>query len=434
MRFKDFFCSASFQFSSSSSLWESAMPGYSPISESSQSRKPPRASIYIKDTTKAEALQARSSIRLRRLVGALDLRVRKLPLPHRATFGSIPPLAWRSPFRRFDKRQCLLNFKEEVRMRRGFSVTVLTALAVLIQTLAAAEGASLVERLGYPPETKLLIVHADDVGMCHSVNTATFEAMTKGWVSSASLMVPCPWFPEAAAFAKSNPHLDFGLHLTLNSEWRYYRWGPVTPAPVVKQLVDGEGFLHRNYIETLAYAGADEVEMEIRAQVQRALSFGIKPTHVDSHMGTLFMRPSYFEAYRKVAREFKLPYLLPPPTLNPTKMLDPRRRVSRNGTLKEAEASGDVMIDQLVMGIDVAPDKRTQTYLETIQKMRPGVTEILIHCGKDTEELRAVTSNWANRVADARAFTDPVVRKALDEAGIQLIGWSAIKKLQYGEK
>jgi hypothetical protein len=299
---------------------------------------------------------------------------------------------------------------------------------------AHAGGPSLVERLGYSPETKLLIVHADDVGMCHSVNMATFEAMTKGWVSSASIMVPCPWFPEAAAFAKSNPHLDFGLHLTLNSEWRHYRWGPIAPAPAVRELVDGEGYFHRNYVETLAYAGADKVEMEIRAQIQRALTFGIRPTHVDSHMGTLFMRPSYFEAYRKVAREFRLPYLLPPPTSNPVKMFDPRRRVSRNGTLKEVEASGDIMVDQLVMGIEVSPEKRTATYVDIIKKMRPGVTEILIHCGKDTEELRAITSGWAHRVADARAFTDPVVQRALDEAGVTLIGWSAIRKLQYGEK
>jgi len=315
-------------------------------------------------------------------------------------------------------------------IRRQAALIVFLAIAPL---RPQAAGKPLVERLGYPADAKLLIVHADDAGLAHNVNMATFEAMTKGWASSAGIMVPCPGFSEAVALAKSNPHLDFGIHLTLNCEWRTYRWGPVSPLSRVKGLVDRSGFLLRSYIETLGYGGAEEVETEIRAQIQRALDFGIRPTHVDSHMGTLFMRPSYFDAYRKVAREFKLPYLLPRPTYELLKMLDPRRRVSTPALFKEIEASGDIAIDHLILGIDAASERRTQAYVDVIRKLQPGVTQLIIHCGEDGEELRAIMGSWAYRVADKRTFTDPIVKQALDEAGVTLIGWGPIRKLQYGD-
>jgi hypothetical protein len=310
---------------------------------------------------------------------------------------------------------------------------LLVAGAVLLPLFAQAQGKSLVERLGYPPEAKLLIVHADDVGMAHSINTATIEAMTRGWVSSAGLMAPCPAFAEAAALARANPSLDFGIHLTLNSEWRSWSWGPVSPLSRVRSLVDRDGFFLRSYIETLGYASAEEVETEIRAQIQRALDAGVRPTHIDSHMGILFMRPSYFDAYRKVAHEFRLPYLLPQPTYDLLRMFDPRRRVSTYGLFREIEASGDVMIDHLIMGIDAAVERRTDAYLEVIEKLKPGVTELIIHCGEDSDELRGIMGSWPYRVADKRAFLNPAVKKALDDAGVRLIGWGAIKALQYGE-
>jgi len=319
-------------------------------------------------------------------------------------------------------------------MKNSGAQGLFIGLFVILTSLAHAEGKSLVERLGFPPDAKLLIVHADDVGLAHNVNTATLEAMTKGWVSSASIMAPCPWFPEAVALAEANPRLDFGVHLTLNAEWRYYRWGPVAPLAQVRGLADRHGFLWHSYLEGLGRGTAQEVETEIRAQIRRAVDFGIRPTHIDSHMGTLFMESGYFAAYRKVAHEFQLPYLLPRPTANLLEKLDPRQRVVSNGLFKEIEASDDIVIDHLITGIDASPEKRLQAYVDLMKQVKPGVTELIIHCGEDCDELRAITNSWAQRVADKRAFTDPFVKKAIDEAGVKLIGWDAIRKLQYGHK
>lgn len=291
---------------------------------------------------------------------------------------------------------------------------------------------SLVERLGHPPSAKLLIVHADDMGMSHNVNVATLEAMHTGWVSSASIMVPCPWLAEAAAMAKANPDLDLGVHLTLNAEWRRYRWGPVAPRAAVPGLIDKEGYLWRDVLGVLGHSNPREVETEIRAQVQRAVDLGIRPTHVDSHMGTLFANPGFFEAYRKVAHEFKVPYMMPRPTEKLLAAYDPGKQLFTEERVAAIRASGDIMIDHLVTDIDASAENRTQGYVDFIKGLPPGVSQLIIHCGGDTDELRAITNSWAKRVADARAFRDPAVKKALEETGVKLLGWAAIKKLQYG--
>ncbi|MCX8037135.1 MAG: polysaccharide deacetylase family protein [Candidatus Sumerlaeia bacterium] len=318
-------------------------------------------------------------------------------------------------------------------MSTGSFFALVGALLGFFQPAKPPSG-SIVERLGYPPDAKLLIVHADDFGMCHSVNVATVEAMSRGSVTSASVMAPCAWFPEAAALARENPSLDIGIHITLNSEWRRYRWGPVAPLSEVRSLVDGDGFLFNTFVKTWAHGNPAEVEREIRAQVERVLAFGIRPTHLDSHMGTVFMRQEFFDAYRKIAHEYQLPYLLPRPTGNLLKALDPRLKVSTNGTFKAIEESGDVVIDHLIMGIDAPPDKRKEAYLRLIADLKPGLTQLIIHCGTDSEELRAITNSWAQRNADRQAFTDPDIKRALDAAGVHLIGWAELKKMQYGSR
>src|SRR4249920_293645 len=146
---------------------------------------------------------------------------------------------------------------------------------------------TLVERLGYPPGTKLIIVHADDLGETHSVNAAAIKALQGGTINSASLMVPCPWFPEIADYAKSHPDADFGLHLTLTSERVYYRWGPVAPADKVPTLIDENGYFHHDWKPTTGI-NPKEVDLELRAQIDRAYAMGLRPTHLDSHQYRLF--------------------------------------------------------------------------------------------------------------------------------------------------
>ena len=185
--------------------------------------------------------------------------------------------------------------------------TCLCALLFALVPSASAQNRSLAERLGYAADAKLLIVHADDLGMSHSVNLATIKGFESGLVNSGSIMVPCPWFSEIAAYARANPQADLGLHLTLTSEWTSFRWGPVTSKDRVSSLLDKNGYFHLTEVDAATKADVKEVEAEIRAQVERARAFGIQPTHLDSHMGTLYQSKELFEVFLKVAREYKLP-------------------------------------------------------------------------------------------------------------------------------
>ncbi|MGH9456535.1 MAG: polysaccharide deacetylase family protein, partial [Thermoanaerobaculia bacterium] len=189
------------------------------------------------------------------------------------------------------------------------------ALAAVLSIAAACTFAqqqrpaapALVERLGYPPDAKLLIIHADDLGMTHSVNAASIAALESGTITSASIMVPCPWFPEIAAWAREHPEADLGLHLTLTSEWEDYRWGPVLSKDRVPSLLDEDGYFYTRENQAAASARPEEAEAEIRAQIARAREFGIEPTHLDAHMRTLHQNAALFAALLRVAREKGIP-------------------------------------------------------------------------------------------------------------------------------
>lgn len=181
---------------------------------------------------------------------------------------------------------------------------------MLFSALDGAQDPNLAGRLGYPADAKLLIIHADDLGVAHSENLATFEALNRGAVSSASIMVPCPWLTEAADYARAHPDADLGVHLTLTSEWKTYRWGPVSPRDQVPSLLDPDGYFYRTAADVARHARVADVERELRAQVETALKMGIHPTHLDSHMGALFTTPALIAALVKVARAYHLPFLV----------------------------------------------------------------------------------------------------------------------------
>ncbi len=304
---------------------------------------------------------------------------------------------------------------------------LLTLLAA--PTFAAAQESSLVERLGHPKEAKLLILHADDVGMCHSVNVATTRAMEQGVVSSASIMVPCPWMPEIARYCREHPTADFGLHLTLTSEWQHYRWRPVTPIGEVPGLLDAEGFIHRSVEGTLLKASAEEVEKEIRNQILRARQFGIEPTHVDSHMGTLFTG-KFFNTYLKVAKEQKVMPMLPAAVspdrtaVNRLTGLDPTRAMA------DARKQGFIVLDLLNTGEPGNTlEERRDNYYKLLRGLKPGVTEIIVHLSMDDEEIRNITGNWRARWNEFQIFTDPKTRELIDSLGIKLVGYRELAKL-----
>ena len=190
-------------------------------------------------------------------------------------------------------------------------IIALTAVLFLsfVQVRSQEPAKTIAERLGYPRDAKLLIVHADDLGVAHSVNTATMKALETGLVNSGSIMVPCPWLPEIAAYARANPQADLGLHLTLTSEWTSFRWGPVSPKDRVASLLDKDGYFYLTESEAAANADPKQVELEITAQIERARALGIQPTHLDSHMGTLYQNKALFEVFLRVARKEKLPVM-----------------------------------------------------------------------------------------------------------------------------
>ncbi len=273
--------------------------------------------------------------------------------------------------------------------------------------------ASLAERLGHPPDARLLIVNCDDLGMCHSANEGVYEALRDGLATSASLMVPCPWAREAAARYRGE---DVGVHLTLNAEWELYRWGPVTQAP---SLLGGDGGFPRTVEDVWDHADLDEVRRELRAQVERAILWGFDVTHLDSHMGTLQLRPEFFDVYLDLAVEFALPLRLS--GRSSEELIGfPFRDL--------ADEEGVVSPDHLVLTPAVGARR---TFEKLVGDLRPGVTEIFFHPATDHSELRSLAPDWAARVDDHHLLTrDSELRAMVQRSGVHLIGWRELRDLQ----
>ena len=297
------------------------------------------------------------------------------------------------------------------------------ALAILLITSPlVAQTKSIAERLGYPANSKLLIIHADDLAVAHSQDAASFDALDKGAATSASIMVPCPWLTEVADYAKAHPDADLGLHLTLSAEWKSYRWGPVESKDKVPSLLDPAGYLWPEVEPAVRSIKPDEAEREIRAQIEHAVSAGIRPTHLDSHMGVLFAKPELFAVYVKVAHDYKLPFLaLRGPQFPPA--------------LLSMLTEKDVILDSLIMADpSVNPANWKAFYTDAIKNMKPGLTEIIVHLAHDDAEFQAVAvdhpdygSAWRQR--DYDVVTSPEFKKALEENHIILIHWKDLKKL-----
>ena len=284
-----------------------------------------------------------------------------------------------------------------------------------------AQTRTIAERLGYPAGSKLLILHADDLGVAHSVDAASFEALDRGVISSASVMVPTPWIAEVAAYAKAHPNADLGLHLTLTSEWETYRWGSVAPTDKVASLLDSSGTFPRDAGTVEANAKALEVERELRAQIERAMAIGIRPTHLDSHMGSLFSSSDLIATYVKVAREYRLPFL--------ALRGDPRARP------RPPLSAQDVLLDTLITASpEVPPDQWKVWYRKQISNLKPGLTEIIVHLGRDDSELQAVMVNhepWGSawRQRDTDVLNSAEFKKALKDNNIVLVTWRQLQKL-----
>jgi len=297
------------------------------------------------------------------------------------------------------------------------------ALAILLITSPlVAQTKTIAERLGYPANSKLLIIHADDLAVAHSEDAASFDALDKGPATSASIMVTCPWLTEVADYAKAHPNADLGLHLTLSAEWKSYRWGPVESKDKVPSLLDPAGYLWPEVEPAVRSIKPGEAEREIRAQIEHAVSAGIRPTHLDSHMGVLFAKPELFAVYVKVAHEYKLPFLaLRGPQFPPA--------------LLSMLTEKDVILDSLIMADpSVNPANWKAFYTNAIKNLKPGLTEIIVHLAHDDAEFQAVAvdhpdygSAWRRR--DYDAVTSPEFKQLLEDNHVILIHWKDLKQL-----
>lgn len=295
---------------------------------------------------------------------------------------------------------------------------------------------TLAEQLGYSADAKLLIIHADDLGVGHSKNAASISAWEQSGINSASIMVPTPWFPEIAHYATKNPEFYLGLHLTLTSEWMYYKWDGVLPSNEISTLLTEKNYFYPTVDEVVANADPAELENEIRAQVERAYRFGLNPTHLDSHMGTLFAHPDFFEAYLRVGQEYKLPVLVPDNWIEEAMFSD----IEVRNEIIELAKGYPLHVQEVIM-LDSTTHESDwfEKYDSEIKNLQPGLNEILLHPAYDDAEMNAMTINYHHnfgaewRQRDYNYFTSQRVKDLLEEENIKLVTWREIKDLMYPE-
>lgn len=296
-------------------------------------------------------------------------------------------------------------------------ISVFAAVPCFAQT----QPKTIPEQLGYPASARLLIIHADDLGMNHSVNRATFEALEKGWITSASILVPCPWFPEVARWAKQHPNADLGIHLALTSEWTDFRWGPVSPKDQGPSLLDAQGYLPLDTPEVGLNAKIPEVKAELQAQIERAKHMGIAVTHLDMHMAGMVSTPALFRVYKELRDEYRLPILLEP-----------------HGTHAAPEgvpvSAADVTVQRVITMEPGVPAKDwLDWYEKQLAPMPAGVYQLIVHLAYDDEEMRGATwdhPDWgaAWRHRDLDMVKSAEFQKFLKDQGFVLVGWKEFAK------
>lgn len=277
------------------------------------------------------------------------------------------------------------------------------------------------ERLGYPASARLLVIHADDLGMAHSVNRAIFEAFENHWITSASILAPCPWFPEVASWAKAHPDADLGIHLDLNSEWTPFRWRPLSAADRVPSLLDAGGYFPLDETEVAARAKIPEVELELTAQIQRARAAGIRISHLDSHMSALMGTAALAEEYQRLGREQGLPILWH------------AEAAGKFGTQAQPRPEFVLNDDDLEIQPGVPPKDWLKTYKEMLAPLQPGVHHLVVHLAHDDDEMRGATADHPDWGAAWRQLDFDMVRGAefrefLREQGFVLVSWTDLAR------
>ncbi len=281
------------------------------------------------------------------------------------------------------------------------------------------------EKLGFEKGKKVLILHADDAGMSPEANDAIIEILKNGHIQSASAMAPCPNFEDFINWAKTNPGVDVGMHLTLTSEWKTYRWGSVSDTAKVPGLIDPDGKFWHEVPGVVQHASAAEVETEIRAQIEKAIAMGWQPTHMDTHMGTLFGSPDYMKVYVKVAQEYGIPANII--DLSNKEVLEAFRKTGYPLTDDVVDMVAAYKLPKLDNFTGVPKGKTYEevrgNFFKLVKSLKPGLTEIVFHPSTETENVKTITNSWQQRVWEAQLFTDPVVKQFFKDEGIIFTNW-----------
>jgi predicted glycoside hydrolase/deacetylase ChbG (UPF0249 family) len=291
------------------------------------------------------------------------------------------------------------------------------------------------EKLGFADDDRVVIIHADDIGMCQASLAAFAELAEFGLVSSGAVMVPCPWFLAVAEYCQDHPNIDIGVHLTLTSEWPTYRWGPISTRDPATGLMDEQGYFHRGSQAVVKMAEAEAVQVELAAQLTRALEAGIDVTHIDSHMGSVG-DVKFVSGYIQMAVQSRLPALTFRLDVDGWQELgvDASTAVIAMQLMSQLEEQGFPLLDRAVQELPLdQPQNRIETAKRAFDALPPGLTHFILHPSKDTPELRAITPDWEARVADYVAFLSPELRDHVQDSGIHVIGYRALRNLLRGE-
>jgi predicted glycoside hydrolase/deacetylase ChbG (UPF0249 family) len=277
------------------------------------------------------------------------------------------------------------------------------------------------QQLGFHADDRAVVVHADDIGMCHATLPAIDELMAFGLVTSASAMVPCPWFLEAASWHRRNPQFDLGIHLTLTSEWQHYRWGPLSCRDEGSGLLDDQGYFHGTTADVRRQAKSEAVRIEMRRQIDLGVRSGINPSHVDNHM-MVAMCDEFLEIYLQAGRERGIPSFM---TRDLGNSPEAREWFRRRGA--EWENRGQPVFDhcRVVTRRGDALD-HLDFVADVFDRLPAGLSCVLLHPAIDTLEIRSVTSDWRGRVADFEVFRQPSLRDHIRDLGIDLISYRPI--------
>jgi chitin disaccharide deacetylase len=310
-------------------------------------------------------------------------------------------------------------------------IIFLTSACVQQATEAApVDHSTWAEKLGFPAGKKVIIFHADDMGMVEEANAATIFLLENNLIQSAAAMAPCPAYEDAIKWAINNPDADVGIHLTLTSEWRTHRWGTVTDPEQVPGLIDPDGYMWRSVREVVMNASPEEVEKELKAQIEKTLALGYRPTHMDTHMGTLYASNDFTEIYLGLAEEYRIPAMVV--DFSDSTVLERYKHSGYPITDRLLELIGNYSLPKLDNFTSVPSGKSyeevRQKFFELIRSLGPGLTEIIFHPQFESEYGKTITNSWQQRAWETELFDDPEVKQFFKDEGLIFTNWKEIMK------